>query len=163
MSMPGPFDPNQVPQGSSPGGPFVPNPYAAGGAPGYPEPYPGGPRPSVPGKCQAIAIMTLIGGILASIVGLVWLLYGLVGGLATFGVLCLMCLPAAYSITLGVLAIIKGAKLLGQNGYLEAPPKTIAIMQIVNVICCDFTNMVLGIITLVFLNDPYVRGYYRGV
>jgi hypothetical protein len=147
MSMPGP----------NPSGPGGYNPYAAPGAPSYAQ------APAVPGKVQAIAIMTLVGGILATIVGLIWLFYGLVVGLATFGIGCVICLPAIYSVTMGVMAIVKGAKLLGARGYLETPPKAIAIMQIVNIICCDVTNMVLGILTLVFLNDPYVRGYYRGV
>ena len=35
-----------------------------------------------------------------------------------------------------------------------ASAKTIAIMQIVNIINCDMVNLTLGIITLVFLNDP---------
>ena len=42
-----------------------------------------------------------------------------------------------------------------------ASAKTIAIMQIVNIINCDMVNLTLGIITLVFLNDPEVRDHLR--
>jgi hypothetical protein len=34
-------------------------------------------------------------------------------------------------------------------------------MQIVNIINCDVVNLTLGIITLVFLNDPEVREHLR--
>ena len=42
-----------------------------------------------------------------------------------------------------------------------ASAKTIAIMQIVNIINCDMVTLTLGIITLVFLNDPEVRDHLR--
>ena len=34
-------------------------------------------------------------------------------------------------------------------------------MQIINIINCDMVNLTLGIITLVFLNDPEVRDHLR--
>jgi hypothetical protein len=34
--------------------------------------------------------------------------------------------------------------------------------QIVNIINCDVPNTVIGILTLVFLGDPQVKGYYHG-
>ena len=34
-------------------------------------------------------------------------------------------------------------------------------MQIVNIICCDGLNLVMGIINLVFLNDPEVKEWIR--
>jgi hypothetical protein len=62
----------------------------------------------------------------------------------------------------GIMAIVKGAALLGRDDWRQSPPRTIAIMQIINIINFDVTNCVLGIITLVFLNEPEVRRYYRG-
>lgn len=119
----------------------------------------GGPQP---GKVQAIAIMTLIGGIIAVLVAMTWGLYGIFAGLATVGIGCILLIPACYSMILGILAIVKGAKLLGRTGYQEAPPRAIAILQIINIISCDAVNLVLGILTLVFLNEPEVSAYYRG-
>jgi len=115
-----------------------------------------------PGKVQAIAIMTLIGGIIAIIASLSWGLSGIFAGLATFGIGCILFVPACYSLVLGIMAIVTGAKLLGQAAYQEAPPTTIAIMQIINIISLDIVNLVLGILTLVFLKEPEVRAYYRG-
>lgn len=105
-----------------------------------------------PGKVQAIAIMMLVGGILATISGLLIALTTLI----IFWPFCV------YGVVFGILTIIKGTKLLGANAHLEPPPKGTAIMQIINIINCDFPNLVMGIIALVFLNDPEVRGYYQG-
>lgn len=121
----------------------------------------GGERP---GKVQAIAIMTLIGGILAIFGSLVWLAYiGLVG-VATIGVGLLCCLwPGPYyGLVMGIMATIKGSQLLGKDAHRLRPPKGIAIMQILNIVNLDLPNCVMGILTLVFLNEPEVRRYFRG-
>lgn len=114
------------------------------------------------GKVTAIAAMTLAGGIWALLVALGLIGYGLLVGLATLGLGCLVLIPAAYSLVLGIMATLKGARLLGHQPQAEAPPKDVAIMQIINVICCDFVNVVLGILTLVFLSDPEVNSFYQG-
>lgn len=138
-------------------------------------PPPGSPPPGPPsaasglsyggsnhGKVTAIAAMTLAGGIWALLVALGLIGYGLLAGLATLGIGCLVLIPAAYSLVLGIMATLKGARLLGNQPQAEAPPKDVAIMQIINVICCDFVNVVLGILTLVFLSDPEVNSFYQG-
>lgn len=125
-------------------------------------PPPAGPPPAGDGRITAIAGMTLAGGIWALLVALGLVGYGLIAGIATFGLGCLILLPAAYSLVLGILATLKGARLLGSNPQAESPPKDIAILQIINVVSCDFVNVVLGILTLVFLNDPAVSSFYRG-
>lgn len=120
-------------------------------------PTPGRP----PGQVQAIAYMTLAGGIVAILVGLGWGFNGLLTGLFTFGIGCLMLFPATFSLILGVMALMKASRLLGSNASHEGPPTTIAIMQIVNIISFDVINVVLGILILVFLNDPDVKRWYR--
>ena len=108
-------------------------------------------QPIKPGKLQAVAIMTLAGGILAILT-----CFGI--GLGTAG----FWIPWIYSLVLGIMAIIKGSQMLGSNpAPAFASAKTIAIMQIVNIINCDMVNLTLGIITLVFLNDPEVRDHLR--
>jgi len=106
--------------------------------------------------------MTLVGGIIGVLIGLSWgCYYGMIT-IATFGIgVFLMILPV-YALIFGIMAIIRGSQMLGSNpmpAFKSA--KGIAIMQIVNIICCDITNLVLGIINLVFLNDPEVKDYLR--
>ena len=108
-------------------------------------------KPAVPGKIQAISIMTLVGGILAILT-----CFGI--GLGTAG----FWIPWIYSLILGIMATIKGSQMLGSNpAPAFASAKTIAIMQIVNIINCDIPNLAMGIINLVFLNDPEVKEYLR--
>jgi hypothetical protein len=102
---------------------------------------------------QAIGIMTLVGGILA-------VLQFLGNGLGSTFICCLW--PGLYyALVVGILAIIKGSALIGSRAHLETPPKAIAIMQIVNIINFDVPNCVMGILTLVFLGDPEVQGFFR--
>ena len=104
-----------------------------------------------PGKVQAIAIMQLIGGILALLYGMGWA-FSLVG----------LCWPGTYySFVLGILAIVKASQLLGERAYSLAPPHALAIMQIINILVLDVFNLTMGIISLVFLSDPEVKRYFH--
>jgi predicted Zn finger-like uncharacterized protein len=117
-----------------------------------------------PGKVQAIAIMMLVGGILATLgSGAVLLYFGLIG-VATmgFGLLCCLWPGPYFGLVMGIMAITKGAQLLGDKDYRVAPPQGIAIMMIINIINADLVNLVLGIIVLVFLADEEVKEYFRG-
>ncbi len=108
-------------------------------------------KPAIPGKMQSISIMTLVGGILAILT-----CFGI--GLGTAG----FWIPWIYSLILGIMATIKGSQMLGSNpAPAFASARTIAIMQIVNIINCDIPNLTMGIINLVFLNDPEVKDYLR--
>jgi hypothetical protein len=109
----------------------------------------------IPGKVSAIAIMTLIGGILATILGLT-LLASI--GASTCGFGCLW--PGFYySIVVGILAIVKGSSLLGANARSIPPPTGIAVMLIINIINADVIGMTLGILILVFSADEEVINY----
>ena len=110
-------------------------------------------RREPPGQVQAIAVMTLVGGILALIIGAGWVV-GSAGA-------CCFYPGSYYSIVLGIMAVTKASQLLGKDAYKQTAPKAIAIMQIINVINFDFPNLVMGILTLVFLNDAKVRRFYR--
>jgi predicted Zn finger-like uncharacterized protein len=112
------------------------------------------PRPphQQPGKVQAIAIMTLIGGILAT-------LWGALLMLTCYGLLW----PGTYfTLVMGIMAIVQGSALLGRDAHRQAPPKAVAVMQIINIINCDVPNCLMGILSLVFQNDPEVQQYFRG-
>jgi len=118
-----------------------------------------------PGKATAIAINTLVGGILALLLGIGGIFGYFLFVLGTIGVgLCLfpIILLPIYSLVLGVMALIKGIQLLGSDpipAYETA--KTTSVMQIVNIICGDGLNTTLGILNLVFLNDPEVKEWVR--
>lgn len=114
-----------------------------------------GRRGEKPGKVQAIGIMILIGGILS-------LLYGLsLLGLGVATCIVLAWPGVYYAIVLGIMALIKGIQLMGDKAYKETPPQGIGIMMIINVINCDFVNLTLGILVLVFLGDEEVKRYFR--
>ena len=102
------------------------------------------------GKATAINILTLAGGIL-----------GIMGALGIMIGTFFLYIPWIYGLTMGIITTVKGAKLIGANSRYEEPPRTTAIMQIINIINCDLINCAAGIIILTFLNDPGVRAYYR--
>jgi hypothetical protein len=105
-----------------------------------------------PGRVEAIGIMMLVGGIVALSYG------GLASKLHFFHIQPAL---AAYSFVLGIMAIIRGIRILGKRGQFQRSPRTVAIMQIINIINGDVPNLVLGLITLSFLKDPAVRRYFR--
>ncbi len=121
--------------------------YPPTGGPGYPPPGYGPPKP---GKVQAIAVMQLCGGIYAVLQGI---------GIA-LGTLFLY-IPWIFSVVLGVMAIMRAVRLLGEQASGSGNQKTIAVMQIINIINGDVVNLVLGIICLVFQGDPEVEQYLR--
>jgi hypothetical protein len=111
-------------------------------------------RSEKPGKVQAIAIMSLVGGIWAVLFAL-----GVAGG--SRGICCLW--PGTYyCIVAGILAIVKGAQLLGEGAHLSPVPMTTGILFIINIVSGDVVALVLGILIVVFCNDPEVRTYFRG-
>jgi hypothetical protein len=125
------------------------------------------PQGGKPGKVQALAIMTLIDGILnIVVVGLGWGL-GILGsiiGTAGVGIFMLICCPIPiYAIVLGILEIIAATKLLPEPAKVQEFPKYLAIMQIVNVITGGILSIVAGILALVFANDPEVVAYFQSI
>jgi hypothetical protein len=111
-----------------------------------------------PGNVQAVNVLTLIGGIVALVGALIYVV-GI--GLPTVGFGCIW--PGwIYAIVAGILATIKGSKLMGENAQMEEPPTTAGILLIINIVNCDVISCVLGILILVFLNDPVTKNWYQG-
>jgi ribosomal protein S27E len=111
-------------------------------------------RREKPAKVQAISIMMMIGGIYALVHAL--------GATIGSGFVCCVWPGVYYAIVMGIMAIVAASPLLGENAHLQAAPRGIAIMQIINIINLDVVNCAMGIISLVFLNEPEVRRYFRG-
>lgn len=122
------------------------------------------PRPrknQKPGQVQAVGIMMLVGGILGILLGLGMVGYFGIVGAASGGFGCVCCLwPGMYlSLVWGILALIRGINMLNQDD--QGPPRTLAILQIICIINGDVPNCVMGIVSLIMLNDPKVEDYYR--
>lgn len=112
-------------------------------------------RGEVPGKVTGVAIMALIGGIEATLLGLT-LLLGV--GASTCFISCLW--PGFYySLVVGIMAIVKGSTMLGGNVRSIQPPTGIAIMMIINIINADVIGVTLGVLMLVFCSDEEVTEY----
>jgi hypothetical protein len=104
-----------------------------------------------PSKVQTIGVLSLVGGIFA-------ILLAVGAGIGTWGGCCFW--PGIYySFVLGVISIVRGSAILGNRAYLEKPPTGLAIMQMVNIINLDVTNLVLGIVMMIFCNDEEVQDY----
>jgi hypothetical protein len=147
--------PPESPAGSPPPPPPPPPPPVGEVVPEPHKPYTDLPPPGrKPDKVQAIGVMMLIGGILATLLGL-----GLSVG---SGFACCLWPGTYYSLVLGIMAIVRASNLLGEKAYTQTSPKGIAIMQIVNIINMDIANLVLGIVILTFLNEREVQAYFRG-
>jgi predicted Zn finger-like uncharacterized protein len=115
----------------------------------------GPPRRSTsgkPDKVQNIGVMMLISGILGVLLFLGWS-----GGSMGF---CCLWPGTYYSLVMGILAIIKGAQLLGDKANQSPAPKSIAIMMIINIINGDIPSLVMGIICLQMLGDPEVEQFF---
>ena len=108
--------------------------------------------PQKPGALQAIAIMQLVGGIVACLMSVSVALSTL-----------FLWIPWIYSMVIGILCIIKGAQLLGSNAHQQKPPKILAILQIINIITCDVVNLVLGIVSLVLQGNDEVKAFFEPV
>lgn len=122
--------------------------------PAYQPSYPAAPNQK-PGLVMTIAIMTLVNGILNIFWALgagVTLIASLVG---------IVCLPfAAYPIVLGILEIIYAARLLANSPQPVRPAKYLAIMEICDIVLLDVPSLVVGILALIFYNDPTVQAYF---
>jgi hypothetical protein len=113
-----------------------------------------------PGKVQAIAIMMLVNGIINILYGL-GMTAGIVLGTLFIGTICapLTILPAV----LGVFELIYGIKLLSEPPKPVKNIQTIAILEIVAVVCGSGLSLIVGILNLVFLSEPEVKAYLASI
>jgi len=111
-----------------------------------------------PGKVEAIAIMTLVNGILNILWG-IGATFGVVLGTLFFGTLCapLTLAPAV----LGVFEIIYASKLMSTNPQPPLKPSmAIAVCEICCVLVGNVVSLVVGILAVVFYSDQEVKYYY---
>jgi hypothetical protein len=120
-----------------------------------PQPFPS--RSGKPGMVQAIAIMTLINGILNILYGLS-VTAAIVLGTFFVGILCapVTILP----VVLGIFEIIYAAKLISNPPQPVKPSQAIAILEIVAVVSGNVISAVVGVLALVFYADANVKAYF---
>jgi len=106
-----------------------------------------------PSLVTAIILMTLVNGIFNIIWGI-----GLIVG--TFGIL-LICFPISlFPITLGAFEIAYAMKFLAIPQQPVKPSTAIAYWEIAAVLVGNVFSLVVGILALVFYNDPTVKDYF---
>jgi hypothetical protein len=108
-----------------------------------------------PGLVTAIAVMTLVSGIL----NILW------SGILALGLLAtlvgLLCIPLAiYPLVLGILEIIYAARLLSSHPPAVRPARYLAIMQICDILLGNIISLLVGILSLVFYSDSAVKSYF---
>jgi hypothetical protein len=111
-----------------------------------------------PALVTAIAVMTLISGIL----NLFWGFVASATALSTIIFAC--CLPITILPTiLGVFEIIYAAKLLSVQPEGVKPSQPIAVFEILMLFYFNIFSMVAGILTLIFYSDPSVKEYFARI
>jgi hypothetical protein len=111
-----------------------------------------------PGKVQAIAIMTLINGVL----NIMWgagVSFGLI-----FGIITIVCIPITIlPAILGIFEIIYATKLLSNPPQPVQPSQVLAILEICCIIAGNAISLAVGILALVFYNEPEVKAYFARI
>ncbi|MBI4761698.1 MAG: hypothetical protein HY780_10815 [Chloroflexi bacterium] len=108
-----------------------------------------------PTLIQVTAWMTLVSGV----VNLFWGFVASGTALATIiGVLCIpfTILPAV----LGVFELIYAAKLFSEPPQILRPSTNIAVFEIASALTGNLFSTAVGILALVFYNDPAVKDYF---
>ena len=110
-----------------------------------------------PGTVSAIAVMTLVSGI----VNVLWAL-GLTGTIVigTLGI-GLLCVPVTIlPAVLAIFEIIYGVRLLANPPRPTQPSQAIGILEICCILYGNVIALVVGILALVFYSEPEVKDYF---
>ena len=110
-----------------------------------------------PGLVKTIAVLTLVNGIFNILWGL-GITAGIVLGTFFIGLICapITILPAI----LGIFEMVYALKLLSNPPQPVQPSTAIAIMEILCVVTGNVFSMIVGILVLVFYNDPQVKEFF---
>ena len=113
-----------------------------------------------PRRVSAIAILTLISGLLNCLLGLVWLV-GFIGVVSGGESGWLVSLPiGAFCIVVGIKELVYAAVILPGSALVDKPAKHVAVMEIVNIASGSLWSFVIGILALIFYSDPEVVDWF---
>jgi hypothetical protein len=116
-----------------------------------------------PQQVQIISIMTLISGVINIIYTLSMIVAMLLGALTSFGI-TLLCIPIVMLPgILGIFEIIYATTLMANPPRPVKPSTTIAIMEICCILALQVIGPVVGILALVYYNDPAVKDYFTQI
>jgi|YNPNPStandDraft_1061719.scaffolds.fasta_scaffold225770_1 hypothetical protein len=121
-------------------------------------PLSGAAQPARPGLVQAIAIMTLVNGIL----NILWGSGATLG--MTLGIVTICLVPVTIlPFILGIFEILYAVKLMANPPQPVQPSQTIAVLEICCILAGNVISLVVGILALVFYNDPAVKSYFAAI
>ena len=109
-----------------------------------------------PEKVTAIAVLSILNGLIS----VFWGIIASIGVAATIIGLC--CIPITIlPIILGGFEIAYAIRLLSDPPRPCTPNKTIAILDIINIIFGNFISLVIGILLLVFYSDNDTKEWFK--
>lgn len=110
-----------------------------------------------PAKIQTMAVLVLVNGILNIVGGGILALLIIIGTVG-IGLLCapVLILP----IVLGVFEIIYGINLMADPPKVKEPSMALAILEICNILYLNVIGVVVGVLSLVLINDEEVKDYF---
>lgn len=111
-----------------------------------------------PGIVTTIAVITLISGI----VNVFW---GAIMGFSMASSILLLCLAPIFvaQLAFGIYEIVYASKLLYSPPQPVQPSTTVAILEISTILVLNVFSLVVGILALVFYNDPQVKAYFASI
>jgi hypothetical protein len=143
--------------------PIEPKPSAVPAAPTPPASAPAVMQPVAagldrPGLVTALAILTLVSGMINIMAGL-----GAAIGLTLSIVLLCIAPLALLPVVLGVFEILYAIKLLSTKAQLVRPNQTIAILEILCFLFGNLFSCAVGVVALVVYNDPAMGLYFARI
>lgn len=113
-----------------------------------------------PGMVTALGVMTLVNGIFNILAG-IGLMISIIVGTLGLGLLCapVFLLPTV----LGIFEVLYALKILANPPQPVKFSQTIAILEICCIVFGNVVSMVVGILALVFYNDPGVKRYFTDI
>lgn len=111
-----------------------------------------------PVKVQTMAVLVLISGVINILWGGILALLGVI---SIVGILCapLLILP----MILGVFELIYALNLLADPPKVAKPSQVIAILEICNLIFLNIFSVVVGILSLIFINEEEIKDYFASL
>ncbi len=111
-----------------------------------------------PVKVQTMAILVLINGILNIIWG------GILALLGVLSVIGLVCAPILIlPMVLGVFELIYALNLLADPPKVKKPSQAIAILEICDILFLNIFGVVVGVLSLIFINEDEVKDYFASL
>jgi hypothetical protein len=111
-----------------------------------------------PGLVTAIAILTLLSGLINIMWGL-----NIAFGLAISIVLLCIAPLGLLPVVLGVFEILYAIKLLSSPPRKVPANQTIAILEVCSILFFNILSCIAGVLVLIFYTDPSVRTYFAGI